>query len=364
MPLDRLRIAIVSTQRGWRGGEIQATLLARGLRDQGHQLAVLAAADAPLRHRLAAHQFRTSDLTAPASPVTLARARRFLRRFKPDILHFNDARAMSTVGPATAGLGIPARVISRRVDYPLRNPAAYRVLVDSLLCVSEAVRQRCAEAGVSSRNLHLVPDGADAAVWHRRGPTAIGLTRPRLLAVGALVRDKGHGHLLRAFAILRQTNSGVRLAIAGQGPERERLARLSADLGLDQCVVFHGHRDDVPELMRAADLLVHPSTSEGLASVLIEAMFAGLPIVASRTGGIPELLDASLAPLGRLAAPGDPAALAATMSRALECRREGLEMAVRAQRRAIAAYTHDQMIERTLKAYRATLRRRTHRSGT
>lgn len=364
MPPDRLRIAIVSTQRGWRGGEIQAALLARGLRDRGHELAVLAAADAPLRHRLAADQFTTRDLTAPTSPLTLTRARRFLRRFKPDILHFNDPRAMSTLGPATAGLGIPARVISRRVDYPLRNPTAYRVLVDALLCVSEAVRQRCAASGVAHGQLYLVPDGVDAGIWHQRGPTSVEMVRPQLLAVGALVADKGHDHLLRAFALLRETHAGVRLAIAGQGPERERLASLSADLGLEQRVVFHGHRDDIPELMRDADLLVHPSLSEGLASVLIEAMFAGLPIVASHTGGIPELLDGSPAPLARLVSPGDATALAAGMSAALTRRRESLEMAVRAQRRAISGYTHQQMIERTLDAYRTTLDRRGWRSGT
>jgi len=355
MPPDRLRIAIVSTQRGWRGGEIQAALLARGLRDQGHELVLLAAADAPLRHRLAADEFTTRDLTAPGSPLTLARARGFLRRFKADVLHFNDPRAMSTVAPAAAGLGIPARVITRRVDYELRNPTAYRVLVDSLLCVSDAVRQRCARAGIAPRRLHVVPDGVDASVWHHRGPSSVELARPRLLAVGALVADKGHDHLLRAFALLREAHSGVRLAIAGQGPERERLSSLAMDLGLSRHVVFHGHRDDVPELMRTADLLVHPSTSEGLASVLIEAMFAGLPIVASRTGGIPELLEARSAPLARLVEPGDPPALAVGLAKALSRRRESLEMAARAQRRALAGYTHDQMVERTLQAYRATL---------
>ncbi len=364
MPPDALKIAIVSTQHGWRGGEIQAALLARGLRDHGHRLAVLAAADAPLRHRLAADQFVTRDLTAPASPLTLTRARRFLRRFDPDVIHFNDPRAMSTVGAAATGLGIPVRVISRRVDYPLRNPTAYRVLVDAVLCVSEAVRHRCVGAGVPIHRLHIVPDGVDARIWRPRGPAAVQPARPRLLAVGALVPDKGHDHLLRAFALLRRTCPGVRLAIAGQGPERDPLIALASELGLDGHVVFHGHRDDVPELMRNADLLVHPSTSEGLASVLIEAMFAGLPIVASRTGGIPELLENQETPLARLVAPGDPRVLAQGLAVALSRPREGVKMAIRAQRRAIAGYTHDQMIERTVGAYRATLDRRARRSGT
>ena len=72
-----LRISIVSTQRGWRGGDVQAALLARGLRERGHDVVVLAAADAPLRHRMAAEQFETRGLTAPASPLTLARRAAF-----------------------------------------------------------------------------------------------------------------------------------------------------------------------------------------------------------------------------------------------------------------------------------------------
>jgi glycosyltransferase involved in cell wall biosynthesis len=364
MPDAALKIALVSTQHGWRGGEIQAALLARGLRDSGHDVTVLAAANAPLRHRMAAERIETRDLTAPASPLTLTRTRGYLKRFRPDVVHFNDPRAMSTVGPAIAGLGVRARVISRRVDYPLRNPTAYRLLADSVVCVSEAVRRRCAEAGLPAGRLVVVPDGVDPQGWRQRTPVSLTPSRVRLLAVGALIADKGHAHLIRALAQLHVTHPEVRLAIAGQGPERDALARVAAGIGLSRHIDFLGHRDDVPTLMRQANILVHPSVAEGLASVLIEAMCVGLPIVASRTGGIPELIAADPAPLGRLVPPADPDALARSIAQAIDEYRDSHEMAQRARRRARSCYTHQHMVDRTYGAYCSILAAGQRRSAT
>lgn len=89
------------------------------------------------------------------------------------MVHYNDPCAMSLVGPASTGLGIPTRVASRRVNYAVRNPAAYRSLTDGILCESEAVRRRCARAGIAAHLLLVVPDGVDPEVWRHRGPFSL-----------------------------------------------------------------------------------------------------------------------------------------------------------------------------------------------
>lgn len=130
----------------------------------------------------------------------------------------------------------------------------------------------------------------------------------RLLTVGALAEKKGHTHLLAALAELTARRD-VTLDVAGDGELRETLGREAATLGLAGCVRFLGEvpKADVAELMRSADLLVLPSLHETFGCVLIEAMASGLPAVATRVGGVPEVLDPAA---GALVEPRDPAALA------------------------------------------------------
>src|SRR5207248_739236 len=113
----------------------------------------------------------------------------------------------------------------------------------------------------------------------------------RILAVGRLTRQKGFDIAVRAFVSVHKVISCARLEIAGDGEDRALLGRLIEELGLADCVSLLGKRDDVPELMEKAHVLVHPARWEGFGLVLLEAMSAGLPIVASRVGAIPEVVD-------------------------------------------------------------------------
>lgn len=136
---------------------------------------------------------------------------------------------------------------------------------------------------------------------------------PRLLNVAALAEKKGHEYLLQAMSELPD----ARLDIVGDGELRDQLERRTAELGLSDRVVFLGERPkaEVAALMRAADLFVLPSLAENLPVVLIEAMASGLPAVATRVGGVAELLDDEA---GTLVPPRDPAALAAAVRATLE----------------------------------------------
>jgi glycosyltransferase involved in cell wall biosynthesis len=114
-----------------------------------------------------------------------------------------------------------------------------------------------------------------------------------VLTVGRLSQEKGHADALRVFRLLRDRMPAqpLRLLIVGDGPERRRLGALAGRLGLAQSVIFAGHQDHIAPFYAAADVFLLASHSEGSPNVLLEAMSAGLPVVATRVGGVPELAE-------------------------------------------------------------------------
>ncbi len=138
-----------------------------------------------------------------------------------------------------------------------------------------------------------------------------------ILAVGRLSKEKAQIDLLRAFKILSDTNRNIsaRLVIVGDGPERENLETTAALLGLSDRVLFTGQVNNVSVYFAAADILVNPSHSEGSPYVLLEAMAAGLPIVATAVGGVPEMIENN--ETGLLVPANDPQAMADAIARVL-----------------------------------------------
>ncbi len=172
---------------------------------------------------------------------------------------------------------------------------------------------------------------------------------PRLLNVGALAEKKGHIHLLEAMTQLE----GGRLDIVGDGELRSDLERRVGELGLGDRVRFLGERpkQEVAQRMRDADLFLLPSLAENLPVVLIEAMASGLPSVATRVGGVPEMIDSES---GALAEPGDPQALAQAVRSALDKDFDPQAMAARARER----YGYEAISGRWTEIYEELLSRR------
>jgi glycosyltransferase involved in cell wall biosynthesis/acetyltransferase-like isoleucine patch superfamily enzyme len=139
---------------------------------------------------------------------------------------------------------------------------------------------------------------------------------PVILSVGRLSQEKGHVDLLRAFSLVRDRRPTPRLIIVGEGPERRAIERLCSELELAGVVTLAGHQDDVQPYYALADLFVLPSHSEGSPNVLLEAMAAGVPVVATAVGGVPEIVTDGSDAL--LVEKRNPEALAATITRLLD----------------------------------------------
>lgn len=138
---------------------------------------------------------------------------------------------------------------------------------------------------------------------------------PVVVCVARLQAEKGIDELIEATAALREELPGLRVVVVGGGPEEERLRALVAERGVEDAMLLLGRRSDVGELLAVADLFCLPSRHEGLPLSVLEAMTAGLPVVATAVGGLPSLLTDGED--GLLVAPRDPAALAAALRRAL-----------------------------------------------
>jgi glycosyltransferase involved in cell wall biosynthesis len=169
--------------------------------------------------------------------------------------------------------------------------------------------------------------------------------------VSRLSREKGLDVLLRALARIRASGADATLRIAGDGPERERLAALVADLGVGAFVSFLGAQRDTASLYRSCDVFVQPSREEACSLSVLEAMAAGAPVVATAVGGTPELardeLDALLVPCD------DPALLAGAVVALLEDRARAAALGASARRRVLARFTLDRMIGETIAVYDA-----------
>jgi glycosyltransferase involved in cell wall biosynthesis len=161
-----------------------------------------------------------------------------------------------------------------------------------------------------STPLVAVPNSIDTRLFSP-GQRA-GTGRIELLSVGNLVEVKGHRYLIEALELLRDSGVDASLDMVGDGHLRPQLEHRVEELGIGDRVRFHGHvpKQRVAEMMRRADVFVLPSLWENMPCVLLEAMAAGLPAVASSVGGVPEIIDRAS---GVLAEPGSPAALAAAV---------------------------------------------------
>jgi glycosyltransferase involved in cell wall biosynthesis len=183
--------------------------------------------------------------------------------------------------------------------------------------------------------------------------------RPVVGAVGRLSREKGFDVLLDAFAAAVRDGLEARLVIMGEGPERAALEAAVAQRGLGHRVQLPGFVADAPSYLPLFDVLVLPSRSEGLPMTLLEALRAEVPVVATRVGGVPAVLDEGRR--GLLVPPGDARALADGI-RMLVCDRVQASAMAAAGRRAVAEhFTSARMAERYVALYRDALHGRTPR---
>jgi glycosyltransferase involved in cell wall biosynthesis len=330
-----LRVHTLIDSLTWGGAESLLADLAAAAPSAGVQMSVGYLQDvegSPSARRLRAAGVEpvllgTGRLTDPRS---LRAVRAHLRAVAPDVLHTHLDTADVLGGLAARALRIPSvctiHLAATAVSAsPGARGAARARLVDAVrrrtarrvIAVSDAARTAYLHrTGAAPEQVVTVHNGI-AAPARRRSPAEVraqlGIAPDAVVVamVSVLRAAKGHEVATGALARLAGDHPGVVLLLIGDGPARAHVEALAAPLG-DRAILA-GHRDDVPDLLAAADVLVHPTHMDAFPTVLLEAAAAGLPVVATRVGGVPEIVQDGLT--GTLVAPPpDAAAFAAALA--------------------------------------------------
>ncbi len=361
----------IDTARGWRGGQNQVLLTARGLRARGHRVVVMAHPEGELRRRVEG-EFEVLAL-APRGEVDLKAAWRLagaLRALEPDIVHAHDPHGVAVAAAALPISGLarrPPLVAARRVDFHLKANSfsrwKYRQ-VDAFLTSSDAIRAMLVEDGIAPERVTTVYEGVDvdriAAIdpIDLHGEYWFPAQAPIIGNVAALVAHKGQRYLLDAAAIVVREVPHARFLILGEGELRQELEHRLRHLKLDQHVLLAGFHTDVLARLKAFDIFVMSSVTEGLGTSLLDAMAAARPIVATRAGGIPEVVEDGVS--GLLVPPADGPALAAALLALLADQPRRRRMGEAGLARARQRFSADRMVSETVAAYERVLASRSH----
>jgi glycosyltransferase involved in cell wall biosynthesis len=293
----------IDTARTWRGGQNQVLVTVMGLRTLGHRTMLVAHSAGELRQR-AQEGLDLIPLT-PRTEMDLSAAWRLSRaigQLRPDVVHAHDPHGVAMAALALSMSTQPRKpplVASRRVDFHLRGSALSRWKyrqVDGFICASNAIRQVLVGDGVPPDRAVTVHEGIDVARVDAAPPAQLHAElwlphhAPVVGNVAALVPHKGQRHLIEAAALVVRQVPDARFIIAGEGELRPALERQIKDHRLDKHVILVGFRPDVLSLHKAFDLFAMSSVTEGLGTSLLDAMACGKAIVATETGGIPEVV--------------------------------------------------------------------------
>jgi glycosyltransferase involved in cell wall biosynthesis len=356
------------------GGESVLLGLTIGLHRRGLRVGVAPVlSSSPERHPLV-RALRAADV--PVQPILVPRRgyvrerreiRRLLEQRRPDVVHTHGYRADLLHAGIARRLGIPTVTTihgSSRMSWrtAIYEAIQFRLLrrFQAVVAVSRPLVADVERAGVPAERIRLVPNSWDG----RADLLSRSEARKRLRLppdafvigfVGRLIPVKGCDIFLRALSRVADAGDGVLGSIIGDGPERQSLEALSADLGLAGRVRFHGSQQDAATLFRAFDVWVLSSRSEGTPMALFEAMAAGVPIVAAKVGGVADALSDRE---GFLVAPQDPDGLARCIEDILAGRGAPRERTAAASARLVEQFGPDQWIDRHLAVYREVVRSR------
>lgn len=289
-----------------------------------------------------------------------ARLMDIFKRRQPDIFHVHAGIGWEGLSSAAIArmAGVPIVLRTEHLPYLLTNPgqrARYRrglAHLDHIICVSAAARDSFIKTGVPPSLMSVVRNGIPETIEVCGRETArvkLGMAAetPVLLTVGRLTEQKNHRLLIEAIPAVLEQAPNTQVLLVGTGPLESALRRAVRARKLHETVRFLGQRDDVPDLMAAADVFVLPSRFEGHPLVVLEAMRAGLPVVATNVCGTAEAVQDGRT--GLLLTSGDPAALAGALRLMLAqpawARRLGAEGRKRARRHFGAARMASQTLD-------------------
>lgn len=341
------------------GGERHLADLSHALVDRGNEVYAASVPASPLWAELS---FIARERTLALSRVnylkSLTDLARFIRTQEIEIVHAHAARDYHLAALAVKLAARGRLVLTRHALFPLRGINKYLLRSASrVIAVSHAVAQSLRQNGViDAGKITVIHNGIDIdrfrlATVATGGPVLIG-------TVGHLAPIKGQDVFVRAAALVSSRRGGVHFVIIGEDKSarmsyRRSLERLIAELGLDEIVTISGWRSDIPALLSSLSMFVSAARSEPFGLAIVEAMAAGLPVIATASEGALETIEDGQS--GKLVPPGDANTLAQAINDLLDDCHERSRLGRNAQLAARQRFSLDRMTIDTERVYREVL---------
>jgi len=350
-----LSFLFIDSERVWRGGQVQIFTLIQGLHRRGHRIHLVCFPGTSLEKR--ARDFGITvhpmAIRSEAGLISLFRLYSVLRKVQPDILAFNTPKPilMGTLAARFAPVG--ARIIFRRVDFPLRKNFISRMKytrgIDCIVAISQSIQSRLQQGGIPAALIRTVYEGIDLSLFPKSPGQKKDLSDGHIIvgAVSHLSREKGLSYLIEAAALTPDVENRARFVIVGDGSCRGELQDLVREKGLESCFHFAGFQTVTHDLLKSFNIFVQPSLSEGLGSAIMEAMACSLPVIGTRVGGIPELVRNG--ENGLLVPPGNAEMLSKAIQKLLDNPEVRRELGLKGRKIVEEEFTMERKIHETEK---------------
>ncbi|MBN1272430.1 MAG: glycosyltransferase family 4 protein [Candidatus Aminicenantes bacterium] len=352
----------IDAGKEWRGGQRQSLFLVREIYRRGYPVYFVVQPKSPLHKKAkeAGLPILPVRMRSEADLLAVVRLAVFMKMRKCRLAHFHDAHSLA-VGSAAASLaGTPIRIMTRRVDFPLKknffSKRKYQKNLDALIAISKGVKKVLVEGGVDPQLVKVIPSGIDFSPYtdllpcnYLRKELSF---KPKDFLVGIIAHladHKGHKYLIRAAKILKEKAPRIKVIIVGKGPLEMELKQQSRKSHVDDMVYFLGFREDIPQILCSLDVFVLSSYLEGMGSTILDAMACSLPVVATRTGGIPEVVKNTVT--GILVPPKDPAALSEAILTLYKDKKLGRELGVKGSEVVREKYSAESMAGKVMDLY-------------
>lgn len=285
-----------------------------------------------------------------------------IKKENPDIVHIHSRRGADTFGLLGAKLSGRKVILSRRVDNPEYPPLArFKYgFCDEVITISRGIKEVLIKEGVPREKIECVPSAVDTDLFRPgyekdclRGELGVPKETKILGVVAQLIKRKGHKFLFDALPEVIKEFPDLKIIVFGKGPLETELRSYSKRLHVHNFVILAGFRTDLDKTLPCLDGIIHPALMEGLGVSLLQAAACGIPIIATRTGGIPEIVRDGIN--GFLVPPADPKAIAQALIRLLRDPINAREMGKAGREIACKEFSIEAMIEGNMAVYRGCL---------
>ncbi|HNX00289.1 MAG TPA: glycosyltransferase family 4 protein [Candidatus Cloacimonadota bacterium] len=366
MEQKEIRVLHVDTERGWRGGQQQAGYLADHMNRMGYQTAIVCHPRSAFRNFARSHKIKHYSIDMNGEMDFIAGLHIGLLAFKNhyNILHLHSGHALA--------IGLWAKlfnrrlklVATRRVDFHLHRSKFSRFKYDNrflnkIICISDRIKEVLLEDRIPERKLVTIHSGVDIHKFDSVVPPAnlkdqFSIPSNNLIigTVAALVGHKDYPNLITAAKQVIEQRPDVTFIAVGDGNQKRILELMVKSMGLKNHFIFTGFRDDVGSFLKIFDIFVLASHLEGLGTSILDAQAVGLPVIATKTGGIPEAVQHEKN--GLLVPPNSATDLANAIIRL--CDDEGLRKQLGTRgRETVERFSIENTVEKNIKIYEELL---------